>query len=151
MPNPSQGDTVTVHLTFRLADSSVVRSTREGDPIDITLGAQQVMPEVRALVPWIERALLDMAQGENRTVTIAADDAYGPYNETLVQTVIRSVIQPDLDSRLEIGMMLQTKTPEGGDQHLKVVALTEESVTLDANHPLAGEDLTFDLELVKIA
>ncbi len=151
MTNPSQGDTVTVHLTFRLADGSVVRSTREGDPIDITLGAQQVMPEARALVPWIERALLDMAQGENRTVTIAADDAYGPYNETLVQTVIRPVNPPDLDSRLEMGMMLQRKTPEGGDQSLKVVALTEESVTLDANHPLAGEDLTFDLELVKIA
>ncbi len=142
---------MTVHLTFRLADGSVVRSTREGDPIDITLGAQQAMPEARALVPWIERALLDMAQGENRTVTIAADDAYGSYNETLVQTVIRSVIPPDLDSRLEMGMMLQSKTPERGDQDFKVVALTEESVTLDANHPLAGEDLTFDLELVKIA
>ena len=151
MTNPSQGDTVTVHLTLRLADGSVVESTREGDPIDITLGAQQVMPEARALVPWIERALLDMAQGENRTVTITADNAYGPYNETLVETVIRSVIPPDLDSRLEMGMMLQRKTPEGGDQDLKVVALTEESVTLDANHPLAGEDLTFDLELVKIA
>ena len=73
MTNPSQGDTVTVHLTFRLADGSVVRSTREGDPIDITLGAQQVMPEARALVPWIERAFLDMAQGENRTVTIEAE------------------------------------------------------------------------------
>ncbi len=151
MTNPSQGDTVTVHLIFRLADGSVVRSTREGDPIDITLGAQQVMPEARALVPWIERGLLDMAQGENRTVTIAADNAYGPYDETLVQTVIRSVIPPDLDSRLEMGMMLQSKTPERGDQDFKVVALTEESVTLDANHPLAGEDLTFDLELVKIA
>ncbi len=144
MTNPSQGDTVTVHLTLRLADGSVVESTRKGDPIDITLGAQQVMPR-------IERAFLDMAQGENRTVTIAADNAYGPYDETLVQTVIRSVIPPDLDSRLEMGMMLQSKTPERGDQDFKVVALTEESVTLDANHPLAGEDLTFDLELVKIA
>ncbi len=144
MTNPSQGDTVTVHLTIRLADGSVVESTRKGDPIDITLGAQQVMPR-------IERAFLDMAQGENRTVTIAADNAYGPYDETLVQTVIRSVIPPDLDSRLEMGMMLQSKTPERGDQDFKVVALTEESVTLDANHPLAGEDLTFDLELVKIA
>ena len=145
MTNPSQGDTVTVHFILRLADGSVVQSTREGDPIDITLGAQHV-------IPGIEMAILDMDQGENRTFTIAADDAYGPHDETLVQTLDRSLIPPDLDSQLKTGMMLQSKNPEDGDQSFQVVALTEENVTFDANHPLAGEDyFTCDLELVKIA
>ena len=143
MTNPTTGNTVAIHYTVRLTDGRVVESTRDGDPVQITLGAHQVMP-------GIERTILEMTEGEDRTVTIVAENAYGQYDNKLVQTIERSAIPEELDSRLEDGMTLQSQSPQGHDLQLKVVGLSDENVTFDANHPLAGKDLTFDLQLVAI-
>lgn len=144
MTNPTTGNTVAIHYTVSLSDGRVVESTREGDPVQVTIGANQVMP-------GIERTLVEMSEGEDRTVTILAENAYGPYDRKLVQTIERSSIPEELDAKLEDGLTLQSQSPQGHDLHLRVVGLSAESVTFDANHPLAGHDLTFDLQLVAIA
>jgi peptidylprolyl isomerase len=143
MSNPVTGSTVAIHYTVRLADGQIVETTTDKDPIEVTLGANQIMPGV-------ERALMDMSQGGKSTVTIPADSAYGPHDANLVQRMERSALPEDISDKLQAGMTLKSTSPQGQDLQLTVVELSAESVTFDANHPLAGRDLTFDLELVKV-
>ena len=136
------GNTVKVHYRGTLEDGSEFDTSHGREPIEVTIGHGQV-------IPGFEEALLGMAVGENKSVTIAADDAYGPYRNELVQEVERAQIPTDID--LEVDGALLVQAPDGQSMRLIVKALSEESVTLDANHPLAGEDLTFELNLVEIA
>ena len=134
------GDTVHVHYTGTLANGREFDSSRGGEPIAFTLGAGQV-------VPGFESAIMGMQRGESKTVTIPADEAYGAARPELMLRVPRTQVPPQIE--LEVGQQLQLGR---GDDALVVVVreLGDDEVVLDGNHPLAGEDLTFDLELVRI-
>lgn len=141
MQNAKRGDTVHVHYRGTLADGSEFDNSAGGDPISFTLGAGEV-------VPGFETAIEGMAAGEKKTHTISAEDAYGERREELVFTVGRE--QMPIDSEIEVGDMLRVGFPDGTSAAVQVAAIDGQSVTIDANHPLAGKDLTFELELVSI-
>jgi peptidylprolyl isomerase len=137
----SIGDTVHVHYTLTLEDGRIVDSSAERGPFQVTLGEGQV-------IKGFENAVVGMKPGDNKKVTVAADEGYGPYRDELVQQVDREQIPSHVD--VAVGQRLQASDQGGRTMVLTVIDQSSEAVTLDANHPLAGEDLTFDLELVKI-
>jgi peptidylprolyl isomerase len=141
MAQAKTGDTVRVHYTGRLADGREFDSSAGRDPLEFTIGG-------RSLIPAFEDAVIGLDVGQSETLTIRAADAYGARVDEAVQTVQRAMIPPNID--LELGKVLQATAPGGQQMMLTVVEMTDETVTLDANHPLAGEDLTFDIELVEI-
>lgn len=141
MAEAKSGDTVRVHYTGRLDDGSEFDSSSGRDPLEFTLGEGEV-------IAGFEGAILGMAEGETKTFGVAAAEAYGDHDASRVQTVDRARVAPEV--ALEVGSRLQATDPEGRVLALTVVELTEETVTVDANHPLAGKDLTFDIELVEI-
>lgn len=141
MTQATAGNTVRVHYTGRLNDGTVFDSSQGRDPLEFTLGEGQV-------IPGFDEAVAGMAVGDSATVTIEPENAYGEHRDEMVQAVPRSEIPSDID--LDIGMQLKASGP-AGEMIVTVIELSDESVTLDANHPLAGKALTFDLELVEIA
>jgi peptidylprolyl isomerase len=141
MTQATAGDTVLFHYTGSLQDGTVFDSSSGRDPLRVTLGSGQV-------IRGVDEALVGMAPGEEKTVTVAADEAYGPRRPELLHEVQREAIPPEVD--LEVGKQLVGRDTGGQRLQLTVVEVAEESVTLDANHPLAGQDLTFDLRLVEI-
>jgi peptidylprolyl isomerase len=141
MTQAKKGDTVKVHYTGRLPDGTRFDSSEGRDPLELTLGSGDV-------IPGFDAAVAGMRAGESKTVTIASDQAYGPRHDDAVRDFPRTVVPEHIE--LNVGMQLQANDPSGQPVALTVVGLSEEMVTLDANHPLAGEDLVFDLELVEI-
>ncbi len=137
----TNGDTVRVHYTGKLTDGTEFDSSVGRDPIELTLGGGMV-------IPGFEDALLGMTPGDSKNVTIAPVEAYGPHDASLVQVVERERIPAEID--LDVGTGLQTSDGSGNTIRLTVVAVDDDNVTVDANHPLAGKDLTFDLELVEV-
>ncbi|HEX6133344.1 MAG TPA: peptidylprolyl isomerase [Longimicrobiales bacterium] len=140
MQSARSGDTVRVHYTGILDDGSVFDSSEGRDPLEFTLGSGQV-------IPGFDDAVSGMMPGEQRRVTIAAPEAYGDHREDLVIAVERSQLPPDLEPA--VGQRLQL-SQQGQAFLVTVTEVSSESITLDANHPLAGRDLTFDLQLVEI-
>lgn len=140
MPEVTEGNTVEVHYTGKLDDGTVFDSSVGGEPLEFTIGQGQ-------MIPGFERAVVGMELGETRTVIIAADQAYGIYRPEGVIEVDRSQIP--LPS-LEVGMQLQGPGPNGRPSQMTVLELSNDKVKLDANHPLAGKDLTFEIEVVQI-
>jgi FKBP-type peptidyl-prolyl cis-trans isomerase 2 len=136
------GDTVHFHYTGTLADGSVFDSSQGGDPLVFTLGAGQI-------IPGLEAAIAGMAVGATRTVTVPAEQAYGPHDPDAVERVPRAEIPPHVP--VTPGTILELGMPDGSAMPVTVTASDAESVTLDANHPLAGQDLTFAVEIVAIA
>jgi peptidylprolyl isomerase len=135
------GDTVLFHYTGSLRDGTVFDSSSGRDPLRVTLGSGQV-------IRGVDDALTGMAPGQEKTVTIAAEEAYGPHRPELLHEVERAAIPPEVD--LEIGQQLEGRDTSGQSLRLTVVDVADHMVTLDANHPLAGQDLRFDLQLVEI-
>lgn len=135
------GDTVLFHYTGSLRDGTVFDSSSGRDPLRVTLGSGQV-------IRGVDDALTGMAPGQEKTVTIAAEEAYGPHRPELLHEVERAAIPPEVD--LEIGQQLEGRDTSGQSLRLTVVEVADHMVTLDANHPLAGQDLRFDLQLVEI-
>jgi len=142
MAEVKANDTVKVHYTGRLSDGTVFDSSLSREPLEFTIGQKMV-------IPGFEKGMIGMTVGETRTVAIASQDAYGPYLEDLVGSIKRTQIPPNID--LQVGGILQMQTPDGGTMLVVVKALTDEAVTLDANHPLAGKDLAFEINLLEIA
>lgn len=138
MSQAKNGDTVKVHYTGTLADGTQFDSSLERDPLEFTLGEGQ-------LIPGFEKTVVGMTPGESRTVTVPAEEAYGPYRKEMVLEVPRSQFPPEM--QLEIGMQLQLGGEEENKMVVAITAVTEEQITLDANHPLAGKDLTFNIQL----
>jgi peptidylprolyl isomerase len=136
-----EGDTVQVHYTGTLGDGTMFDSSLERDPLQFTIGEGQV-------IAGFEEAVVGMEVGESVTVTIPVNKAYGPYREDMLLVVTWAQLPEGFEP--EVGRQLQIR-PEGG-QPISVVVkeFSDSSVTLDANHPLAGKDLTFTIELVKI-
>ena len=135
------GDTVKVHYTGTLNDGSQFDSSQGGEPLEFTLGSGQ-------LISGFDTAVDGMTVGESKTVTIPSEQAYGAHNPEMMQQVPRSVMPSNLE--LETGMILTASGQDGQSLNFKVVEFDEEKVSVDGNHPLAGQDLTFDLELVSI-
>lgn len=134
-------DTIRVHYTGKLNDGQVFDSSLERDPLEVTLGQG-------SLIPGFEKGLIDMEVNENKTITIPKEEAYGEVREELFQTVSKNDLPTEI--KPEVGMRLVARNPDGSEQQLRVAEIQEENIVIDANHPLAGHDLTFDLTLVEI-
>ena len=141
MTQAKSGDTVRIHYTGTLDDGTEFDSSVGRDPLEFALGSGQV-------IPGFDKAVDGMAVGDNKTVTIAPADAYGQRHEQLVQQVPRNTLPENMEPA--IGMHLQSQSPDGQIINLTIVEVEEESITLDANHPLSGHALTFAIELVEI-
>ncbi len=134
------GDMVRVHYTGRLADGQVFDSSEGGEPLEFTVGEGQV-------IPGFDEGVRGMNVGEKKTVEIAPEDAYGERREQLVQAVPREGM--NLEGEPEVGMNLSMQLPDGNQIPVAITEVTDTHVTLDANHPLAGQKLIFDVELVE--
>ncbi len=140
MAQAKSGDTVRVHYTGRLEDGSVFDSSQGREPLEFVLGAQQV-------IPGFEEAVDGLSPGEERSVSIPADRAYGPRREEMVLTVGRDQFPDEIQP--EVGQQLQM-SQDGQVAIVTITGVSDADVTLDANHPLAGKDLLFDVQLVEI-
>jgi len=141
MTQAQVGDMVKVHYTGKLTDGTTFDTSLERDPLEFTLGEGE-------LIAGFEQAVLGMAAGESKTTTISADQAYGPHHAERVIDVERHHLPSDLQP--EMGQQLQMTRPDGTTLSVMITTVTETQVTLDANHPLAGQDLIFDITLVEI-
>ena len=141
MSNPKMGDRVKVHYTGTLGDGEVFDTSREREPFEFDIGSGNVIPS-------FEQGVIDMAVGETKQITIEPENAYGPRREELVVEVKKNGFPEDIEPA--VGQQLQTKQEDGSPINVTITAMTEETVTLDANHPLAGQTLVFDIELVEI-
>ena len=142
MTTAKTGDSVTFHYTGTLADGTEFDSSIGGDPMGANLGEGQ-------LSAGFEAVLVGRAAGDSKTVTLPADEAYGERNADLVQTLDREMF-PENGAHVDVGQTYEMMTESGQPMPVTVTAVEDAEVTIDANHPLAGQDLTFDLELVGI-
>ena len=141
MSEAKPGDRLHLHYKGALDDGTVFDSSEGRDPLAFELGAGQI-------IPGLDAGLTGMKVGEQRTVRVEAADAYGDHEPGKIQAVDRAQLPDDIPT--EPGTMLQVQTQDGGSFAVTVVEATEEKLVLDANHPLAGKDLTFEVELVGI-
>ncbi len=142
MSQAKTGDTVKIHYTGTLEDGSQFDSSQGREPLEFELGSGQV-------IPGFDKAVAGMAVGESKQVTIPPEEAYGPHREQMVQEVPKTALPPDLSP--EIGMALSARGQDGAEMRLTVTEVGDDTITVDANHPLAGKPLNFDIELVNIA
>lgn len=141
MVEAKNGDTVKIHYKGKLEDGTIFDNSFDREPLEFTIGAGR-------LIPGFEVAVIGMVPDESKTVTILKDQAYGPYREDLVMALGRDQIPEDM--KIERGQQVQVRQEDGRIFPVMVTEISESSVTLDANHPLAGQDLTFELLLVEI-
>jgi peptidylprolyl isomerase len=141
MTQAQAGDTVRIHYTGTLDDGTEFDSSAGRDPLEFALGSGQV-------IPGFDSAVDGMAVGESKSVTIDPEQAYRQRHEQLVQQVPMSAFPEDME--LAVGMQLQSQSPDGRVMNLVVTEVEDDAVTVDANHPLAGQALTFAIELVAI-
>jgi peptidylprolyl isomerase len=141
MTEAKMGDRVRINYAGRLTDGTQFDSSEGRAPLEFTLGEGQV-------IRGLEQHVAGMSPGARSTVTIPADAAYGPRRDEAIQSLNRAKLPAGID--VAVGSQLQARTADGGVLPITVVALDAETVTVDANHPLAGEDLVFDVELVEI-
>ena len=135
-------DTVIVHYTGSFTDGEVFDSSMDREPLEFNIGQGMV-------IPGFENGIIGMQEGDSKKITIPAEDAYGPHREDLLTTIERSQIPASID--LQIGMILQMRSPEGGTTNVSIRDINQESVILDLNHPMAGKELIFEVNLVKVA
>lgn len=141
MATAESGDKVKVHYSGKLEDGTTFDSSAGREPLEFMLGQGQV-------IPGFDQGVEGMETGEKKELNIPADQAYGPRRDELIAQVDRSVFPNDIEP--EIGKVLQMETKNGQTINVQVTAIEGDNVTLDANHPLAGQDLTFEVELVEI-
>lgn len=140
MAQAKSGDTVRVHYSGKLDDGTVFDTSEKREPLEFTIGGE-------SLIAGFEQAVIGMEPGERKTQRVPSDEAYGPFRNELVHEIQRSQFPEDAD--LSVGQRFRaTAGPE--TIILSVVDIGEEQVTVDANHPLAGKDLVFEIELVEI-
>lgn len=136
-----ENNTVKVNYTGKLSDGQVFDSSEGKEPLEFTLGQGQI-------IPGFEKGLLNMKLNEKKTITIPKEEAYGDVNEALKQEVKKTELPQEIQP--EVGMGLVSKTPDGREMNLRVVEVNDDSIVVDGNHPLAGEELIFDLEVLEI-
>ncbi len=141
MTGAKTNDTVKIRYVGTLQDGKVFDQSAEENPLQFTLGQDQV-------IPGFEKAILDMNVGETKTFTLAPEEGYGPYRKDLTQVLERTSLPDHVEPH--IGQDLVARGPEGQEINIKVIEIDDQSVTVDANHPLAGQDLTFEITLLEI-
>lgn len=141
MNQVKNNDTVKVHYTGKLTNGQIFDSSLEREPLEVTLGEGR-------LIPGFENALLDMKVNEKKTVEIAKEEAYGDVLKELFHEVQREHLPQDIEP--EVGMGLASQGPDGIEHQFRVVEVKDDHIVVDGNHPLAGQDLIFDLELIEI-
>jgi FKBP-type peptidyl-prolyl cis-trans isomerase SlpA len=141
MSQVKENNTVKVHYTGKLSDGQVFDSSEGKEPLEFTLGQGR-------LIPGFEKGLIDMKLNDKKTIKIVSEEAYGAVREDLIQEVPKSELPTDITP--EVGMGLVSKSPDGHEMNLIIAEIREQSIVLDGNHPLAGKDLTFDLQVVEI-
>ena len=140
MSQVKTNDTVKVHYTGKLQDGQVFDSSLEREPIEFTIGQGQI-------IPGFENGLIDMQVNEKKTIEIPHTEAYGEVQKELFQEVPKSQLPQEIEP--QVGMGLVSKNPDGSERQLRVAEVKEESIIIDANHPLAGKDLTLELEVLQ--
>ena len=141
MAQANSGDTVKIAYTGKLNDGTVFDSSEGRDPLEFVIGENTI-------IPTLEASVIGMSIGDKATVEVTAENAYGPHQPDAIQTVERSMIPAEVE--LAIGAQLQATAPDGQVLVLTVASIEATTVTLDGNHPLAGQDLTFDIELMEV-
>lgn len=141
MSQVKENDTVKVHYTGKLINGQIFDSSLEREPLEVNLGQGM-------LIPGFEKAIIDMKVNEKKTVTIAKEEAYGVVKDELFHEVKKEQLPQDMTP--EVGMGLASENPDGTENQFRITAVNEDHIIVDGNHPLAGQDLTFDLELVEI-
>ncbi len=141
MAEVKQGDTVQLHYMGKLQDGTVFDTSRERCPLQFTIGDGKV-------IAGFEQAVIGMKVGELKTARVPMEQAYGPHREDMVVTMDRSKLPPGVKPM--IGQRLELTQVDDQTSLVTVTDATESTLTLDANHPLAGKELTFDIELVGI-
>lgn len=141
MKKAENGDKVKVHYTGTLEDGSVFDSSLKREPLAFTVGAGQ-------MIKGFNDAVEGMGKGDTKTFKIPSADAYGEKNDTLVLTVPKDQFPPNVTP--EVGLPMSIRQQDGSMMEVVITALGEENITLDANHPLAGKDLTFEIEIMDV-
>ncbi|GBD99949.1 FKBP-type peptidyl-prolyl cis-trans isomerase SlyD [bacterium BMS3Abin07] len=142
MSTAGNGDTVKVHYTGKLDGGSVFDSSVGREPLQFMLGKGQ-------LIPGFENAVIGMEKGEKKTVNVPAGEAYGQRKDDLMITVERTKVPDNI--KPEPGLAVQIPQQDGSSINMVITGVNDENIVLDANHPLSGKDLTFEIELVEIA
>ncbi len=142
MSKVKDGDTVKVHYKGTLKDGSVFDSSENREPLEFTLGQGQ-------LIPGFEKAVVGLTEGDTTSVDIPSGEAYGEVRDDLIINVPKEQLPDDVEP--QVGMQLQLNQPNGQPVPVRITEVSEAELTLDANHPLAGKDLKFDIELVEVA
>ncbi len=141
MAQAKTGDTVKVHYTGKLDDGTIFDTSADREPLEFTIGEKQLIPD-------FEQAVAGMEPGESKSIQIASENAYGPHHEEMVMVIERKDVPEGLNPQVD--QRLQVQQQNGQSFVVTVTAVSEESVTLDGNHPLAGKDLSFDIQLTEI-
>jgi FKBP-type peptidyl-prolyl cis-trans isomerase 2 len=136
------GDTVKVHYTGTLENGEVFDTSQEREPLEFQLGQGQ-------LIPGFEKAVIGMSAGDSTKIDIPSDEAYGEVREDLVINVPKDQLPDDVEPK--VGMQLQVNQQNGQPIPVRITEIKDEELILDANHPLAGKDLTFEIELLEVA
>ena len=141
MAQAKLGDRVKVHYTGTFVDGTAFDSSNEREPMEFSIGGMQV-------IPGFEQAVIGMAPGESKTEKVACEDAYGLKRDDMIVEVERQYIPKEINP--EVGQLLEMQRPDGQSIPVRVTEVSENTITLDANHPLAGKDLVFEIILVEI-
>lgn len=141
MSQVKANDKVKVHYTGKLSNGEVFDSSLQREPLEFQMGQGQ-------LIPGFEKGLIDMAVNEKKTIVIPSAEAYGESRPELIQEVPNDKLPPEI--KPEVGMGLVSTTPEGQEIQLVVSEVKENSIVVDGNHPLAGKELTFEVEVIEI-
>ena len=142
MAQANQGDEVQVHYTGKLEDGTIFDSSEDGEPLSFTIGENRV-------IPGFEEAVTGMEPGDTKTTEVDPEQAYGEHREDMVMEMDHDQIPSEVDP--EVGQQLQLRLENGQTVPVLITALGEDTVTIDANHPLAGRTLIFDIEVVDVA
>jgi len=137
-----EGDEVQVHYTGKLEDGTVFDTSEDGEPLSFTVGEERV-------IPGFEEAVTGMEPGESKTTEVDPEQAYGEHREDMVMEMEKDQIPNEVDP--EVGQQLQLRLENGQTVPVLITALGEDTVTIDANHPLAGRKLIFEIEVVDVA
>lgn len=140
MTQAKEGDTVKVHYTVKLGDGTVIGSTIDHQPLQFTIGDGQILP-------GFEQAVIGMNPGESKTIEVPADQAFGPHLDEMVVVIDRTQLPSDFNPK--IGDQVQFRQMDGQILTVLVTDVSALNITIDANHPLAGKDLTFDIQFIE--
>ena len=141
MSQVKENDTVRVHYTGKLSNGQIFDTSAEREPLEATLGQG-------LLIPGFEKAIIDMKVNEKKTVTIPKEEAYGDIQEELFHKVDNTQLPEEV--KPEVGMGLVSRGEDGREHQFRVAQVNDDHIIVDGNHPLAGQDLTFELELIEI-